>query len=174
MPLIAENPDEALPELQVVIEGGEGIYAAHRRRLFGAKLGVAEAEDSLIDGFLDMMARQGADFTGSFRSLGEAARGREGALRAYLGADDALEGWLAEWASKRTASGDEMDRVNPLYIPRNHQVEAALAAANDDDLTPMHRLLTVFADPFTKRDGYEDLETPAADGSEGYVTFCGT
>ncbi len=174
LPLIAENPDEALPELQVVIEGGEAIYAAHRRRLFGAKLGVAGAEDALIDGFREMMARQGADFTGCFRSLGEAARGRDGALRAYLGADEALEDWLAEWAAKRTEPGDAMDRVNPVYIPRNHQVEAALAAANDGDLAPMQRLLTVFADPFTQREGFGDLEVPAPDASEGYVTYCGT
>ena len=41
-----------------------------------------------------------------------------------------------------------MDRVNPVYIPRNHLVEEALAAATDDDLGPFRRLLDVLALPF--------------------------
>ena len=32
---------------------------------------------------------------------------------------------------------DAMDRVNPVYIPRNHLVEEALAAATDGDLEPL-------------------------------------
>ena len=31
-----------------------------------------------------------------------------------------------------------MDRVNPVYIPRNHLVEEALAAATAGDLDPLH------------------------------------
>jgi uncharacterized protein YdiU (UPF0061 family) len=30
-----------------------------------------------------------------------------------------------------------MDRVNPVYIPRNHLVEGALAAATGGDLDPL-------------------------------------
>ena len=46
-----------------------------------------------------------------------------------------------------------MDRVNPLYIPRNHLVEEALAAATDGDLAPLDRLLDALADPFNERPG---------------------
>ena len=38
---------------------------------------------------------------------------------------------------------DAMDRVNPVYIPRNHLVEEALAAATAGDLEPFERLLDV-------------------------------
>ena len=34
-----------------------------------------------------------------------------------------------------------MDRVNPVYIPRNHLVEEALAAATAGDLDPSSELL---------------------------------
>ncbi|MFN4098889.1 MAG: protein adenylyltransferase SelO [Pararhodobacter sp.] len=172
LPLIAENPEEALPEIQVVIEGAEAIYAAERRKRFGAKLGVAE--DGLIDGFLNLLTAQSADFTGAFRALAQEARGDGGPLRVMLGADPRLDGWLAEWAGKRTGTPDQMDSVNPLYIPRNHRVEEALSAANAGDLAPMQRLLTVFADPFNRHPGYEDLETPAPAGFGEYVTYCGT
>ncbi|MCA2012498.1 YdiU family protein [Cereibacter sphaeroides] len=178
LPLIAENPQDALPEVQVVIEGAEALYATERRQRFAAKLGVpqsgAEADDALIDGFLNLLTAQSADFTLSFRALADLARGDEAPLRALLDRDPRLDAWVQEWAARRTASGDQMDRVNPLYIPRNHRVEAALQAAEQGDRAPMEHLLDAFRDPFTKRPGFEDLETPAPEGFGSYITYCGT
>ena len=34
-----------------------------------------------------------------------------------------------------------MRAVNPVYIPRNHLLDEALTAAEDGDLTAVHRLL---------------------------------
>ena len=41
-----------------------------------------------------------------------------------------------------------MRSVNPLVIPRNHKVEEALEAANNDDLNPMKNLLKVLEKPY--------------------------
>ena len=67
-----------------------------------------------------------------------------------------------------------MDQVNPVYIPRNHQVEAALAAATDGDLGPFRRLLGVLAQPFDERPGLEPYAAPAPPSFGRYRTFCGT
>jgi uncharacterized protein YdiU (UPF0061 family) len=67
-----------------------------------------------------------------------------------------------------------MDAANPAYIPRNHLVEEALAAATAGDLDPMHRLLDVLAQPFTERPGLERYAEPSLDTSGRYQTFCGT
>ena len=67
-----------------------------------------------------------------------------------------------------------MDQVNPVYIPRNHQVEEALAAATDDDLGPFRRLLGVLAQPFDERPGLEPYAAPAPPSFGPYRTFCGT
>ena len=69
---------------------------------------------------------------------------------------------------------DAMDRVNPVYIPHNHQVEGALAAASDGDPGPFRRLLDVLADPFDERPGLEPYATPAPPSFGRYRTFCGT
>ena len=65
-----------------------------------------------------------------------------------------------------------MDRVNPVYIPRNHRVEEALTAATAGDLGPFRTLLDVVARPFTPRAGLEDYTGPGDDTP--YVTYCGT
>ena len=67
-----------------------------------------------------------------------------------------------------------MDRVNPVYIPRNHLVEAALAAATDGDLAPFRRLLDVLAQPFDERPGSRRTPRPAPASAGPYRTFCGT
>jgi uncharacterized protein YdiU (UPF0061 family) len=67
-----------------------------------------------------------------------------------------------------------MDRVNPLYVPRNHLVEEALAASTGGDPAPLERLLDVLADPYTARPGLERYAEPAPEDFGDYRTFCGT
>jgi uncharacterized protein YdiU (UPF0061 family) len=68
-----------------------------------------------------------------------------------------------------------MGAANPVYIPRNHQVEAALAAAQQaGDLGPLHRLLDAVSAPYRPRAGYEAYEAPPTPGGPAYQTFCGT
>ena len=67
-----------------------------------------------------------------------------------------------------------MDRVNPVYVPRNHLVEEALAAATDGDLEPLERLLEAVTAPFDERPGLERYAEPAPEDFGRYRTFCGT
>jgi serine/tyrosine/threonine adenylyltransferase len=67
-----------------------------------------------------------------------------------------------------------MDRVNPLYIPRNHLVEDALTQATVGDLAPYHRLLDVVTHPFQERSGFDAYAAPAPPGFGDHVTYCGT
>jgi uncharacterized protein YdiU (UPF0061 family) len=69
-----------------------------------------------------------------------------------------------------------MHRVNPAYIPRNHRVEEALAAASQHgDLAPFDALLEVITHPFDERPGWESYAEPAPrEVTARYKTFCGT
>ena len=68
-----------------------------------------------------------------------------------------------------------MDSVNPVYIPRNHRVEEALAAATDGDLAPFLQLVDAVERPFDERPGLEEFAGPGPAGFDaGYRTFCGT
>jgi uncharacterized protein YdiU (UPF0061 family) len=68
-----------------------------------------------------------------------------------------------------------MRLVNPIYIPRNHQVEAALAAAVEEgDLGPFNRLHAILAAPFVEVAGLEAYAEPAGPSERVFQTFCGT
>ena len=67
-----------------------------------------------------------------------------------------------------------MDRVNPVYIPRNHLVEEALARPPPATSSPSSACSTSLARPFDERPGLEGYAEPAPRASARYVTFCGT
>lgn len=185
LPLInPENPEAALPLAQEVIEGAPEIYAREWRARMGAKLGLEQpeaADEGLITGFLSLLAAGQGDFTRSFAALAPAAKGDESALDACLSDTTDRAEWLAAWRARLEAEADgaegaagRMASANPVYIARNHLVEAALAAAHSGDLAPAHQLLEVLSQPFTRRDGLEAFEQPAPDDFGPYTTFCGT
>jgi len=143
-----------------------------------SKLGLftAEKEDApLVQELLDWMHANQLDFTNTFRALSQ-----ESAISEPAFIDAGFLTWHSKWTARLTRqpqspaeSAETMRAHNPAVIPRNHKVEEALAAAVAGDLTVMHRLLEVLADPFGAAAPAE-YTTPPPPGSETYQTFCGT
>jgi uncharacterized protein YdiU (UPF0061 family) len=150
-----------------------------------AKLGLAEpgdVADALVDDLLTLLREHAVDYTTSFRSLSAWLRGDTAPARSLFAEASEFAPWADRWRQqlahesadmKRVAAG--MDRVNPIYIPRNHLVEEALAAATAGDLEPFQRLVNVVTRPFDERPGLDSYAAPAsANWSGSYRTFCGT
>ena len=182
VPLI--DPDEAksVELASAAISDFAPIY--HEAWLAGmrAKLGLVEEEEgdrALIGDLLDSLERTGTDFTLAFRRLSDV---QAGAFPALVKQDELLVEWLARYqtrcAREKTLPEDRanaMRRVNPIYIPRNHQVEAALAAAVEEgDLGPFKRLHAILASPFVEVAGLEAYSEPAGLSERVFQTFCGT
>jgi uncharacterized protein YdiU (UPF0061 family) len=68
-----------------------------------------------------------------------------------------------------------MRMANPLFIPRNHAVQAALEAAVErQDFQPFEELLDVVSRPYEDRPDLEWYATPARPEESVIHTFCGT
>ena len=67
-----------------------------------------------------------------------------------------------------------MHSVNPLVIPRNHKVEQALEAANNDDIKPMKKLIKILEKPYVNQDDISEFQSPNPHKDKKYQTFCGT
>ncbi|MGH7785683.1 MAG: hypothetical protein ACRERC_02395, partial [Candidatus Binatia bacterium] len=133
--------------------------------------------------WLALLQEHAVDFTSAWRRLGDAAAGDERPLAALFADPAAPAAWLERWrqrAKREPRAGGArcaaMQRVNPLYIPRNHHVEAALAAASAAaDLAPFEALLAAITHPFDQRPGWERYAEPAPrEVTARYKTFCGT
>ena len=149
-----------------------------------AKLGLGDPDGGdrdLVEDLLVLLHAQQVDFTSFFRTLSSALRGDAAPVRSLFGDPGAFDAWAVRWHAELSrdsrdalAAANAMDRVNPVYIARNHKVEEALAAATDDDLGPFRRLLDAVTHPFDERPGLESYSVPAPPSFGPYRTFCGT
>lgn len=128
---------------------------------------------------LTLLRDQRIDFTCAVRALSSAVRGTGHGPRSRFADPAAYDHWLGRWQVARareakdpTAIADDMDARNPIYIPRNHLVEEALAAACGGDLVPVSDLLQIASDPFVARPDHDRYAEPAPDTFGPYQTFC--
>ena len=94
-------------------------------------------------------------------------------LWGYHVSDDALHSVVAKLRRALDPDAAAMDRVNPVHVPRNHLLQAALDAADAGDLAPFERVLEVVTHPFDERPEWADLTQPGPDDGS-FVTYCGT
>ena len=149
-------------------------WSAGIRAKLGLPAGLDDAvSTALVDDLLTLLGAGRVDHTTFFRSLGAAARGDAEAARGLFLDLAAYDAWAERWRAVGP-DADSMDRVNPVYIPRNHLVEEALAAATGGDLGPVERLLEAVASPYEERPGLERYAAAAPQDFGVYRTFCGT
>lgn len=182
LPLLSENTDEAI----ALAEQSFGIFQTRYDAVWSTgmrtKLGLAADVDTevaagLVNDLLLLLKQNHVDYTSFFRQLGYAARGdnksdAEPARGLFLDLAG-FDAWLTRWRALGPDT-DTMDRTNPIYIPRNHLVEEALAAATAGDLGPLEQLLGAVTAPYAQRPGLERYASPAPEDFGKYQTFCGT
>ncbi|WP_416904109.1 protein adenylyltransferase SelO [Micromonospora echinospora] len=178
LPLLHDDEDRAVALATESLGGFRRRYDAAWSAGMRAKLGLPGDLDPavvapLVEELLVLLRAGRVDFTSFFRTLAVAARGEVGPARRLFPDPDPFDDWSTRWRALGP-DADAMDRVNPVYIPRNHLVEEALAAATDGDPAPLERLLDVVAAPYDERTGLDRYAAPAPPDFGAYRTFCGT
>lgn len=188
LPLIDERQEAAIAAATGVLdrfpEWFTANYSAGLRAKFGLQTG-QERDGALMTQFLGLMRTAGADFTLSFRRLADVVREEDdtfGLRGLFKGHEDELATWLAAWRARlaeEAADADEIRQhlrsVNPLYIPRNHLVEAAISAAvAHGDFEPFESLVAVLSQPFEEQAGRLRYTLPPEPHEMVHETFCGT
>ena len=192
LPLIDDDPQAAVDKAQDVLKGYQQRYESDWLAGMEAKCGLTACRDAendedktLIEEMLDVMADNRADFTLTFYYLSRLAdQPSEGDkdLRNLFDNPAQIDAWLEKWRQRLTlekqtneARQQAMQAINPVYIPRNHQIEAAIRAAEDEgDFSVFHELHAVLQNPYVEQQGKESyLQAPRPEEVVEY-TFCGT
>ncbi|MFW0795020.1 YdiU family protein [Gordonia sp. CPCC 205515] len=183
LPLMGAEPDASIAAATAVLDTFDDRYNRYFVEGLRTKIGLVDTTDAsdLIDDLLTMMTEHHADWTGTFRALADELRGAPSSLATLLPNDDSSP-WLHRWHTAldrlgrdRRQTADTMDRINPLYIPRNHHLDAALRSATDGDMTSFERLLAAVTHPFEHRDEWAHYADPApVSFTDTFQTFCGT
>jgi uncharacterized protein YdiU (UPF0061 family) len=179
LPVLHPDPQTALARANELLESFEARYHRHWLSTMRGKLGLfTEEEDdvSLIEELLRAMHGARADYTHTFRNL----RPHSDAATASP-SDPAFHAWHQRWAQRLARQPQPwpeiarlMNARNPAVIPRNHEVEDALSAANANDLAPLERLHSALLTPYEETGQPAALLNPPPAGTPHCLTFCGT
>ena len=179
LPLIDKNKDKAIESATATINKFDELFNNNWLEMMRKKLGFFDKkkdDEALIGFLLSLMHKHKADYTNTFCSL----------MNAEIKEDKMFESkefvdWKENWKKRlkeNNKSHEEclklMHLNNPLVIPRNHKVEEALEAANNNDLDPMLKLLRVLEKPYENQEDIINYQSPGPASDEKYQTFCGT
>jgi uncharacterized protein YdiU (UPF0061 family) len=190
LPILAQeagSEEAAVAAANEALSAFELQYQQARMAGLRRKLGLfteREGDEALAEDLLQRMVANRADFTLTFRRLSDATASPDGdvAVRTLFADPGAYDGWAAEWRGRLAEEpADEQTRtlamrsVNPVFIPRNHLVEAALdAASRRQDFQPFEELLDAVTRPYEERAGLDRYTVPARPEESVLQTFCGT
>jgi uncharacterized protein YdiU (UPF0061 family) len=194
------DPDEAtaVEVAQACLEAFPARFQRNWIAAYRSKLGLLTEEDGdagLIEELLGWMHSTQADFTQTFCMLRPIGPGQSESTAPTLNANQENEthsesaapdpkffDWHQRWNERLQRQSLPLPRVlecmhrnNPVVIPRNHVVQAALDAASEqNDWTPFHALLAALKSPYQEPGALDSLRNPPPPGTPRCRTFCGT
>lgn len=181
LPLLHEEEEQAIKLAETALEEYSGLYYNHWLAGMRSKLGIfheEEQDEALIKELLGMMKKHRADYTNTFRALT-----LDQPEDTVLFGTEEFTSWYEQWQARlerqqeSKASAQELMRSsNPAIIPRNHRVEEALKAAEEQgDYSVMERLLGALSQPYAySPEQAEYAAVPEFEQSCAYRTYCGT
>ena len=179
IPLIDPNKDKAIEIATETINNFDKNYEIKWINMMRDKLGLFGQDPKdlvLILDLLTWMHKNKADYTNTFCVLMN-----ENVQKNKIYEDENFIIWKKRWEERLKLNNNNPEKflklmrsVNPLIIPRNHKVEEALESANNNDLSPLIKLIKILEKPYDKQQENIDYQSPAPLGNKKYQTFCGT
>jgi uncharacterized protein YdiU (UPF0061 family) len=177
IPLIDNDQNKAIKIATETINNFEKVYQVKWLNMMRDKLGLFGEDKSdkiLINDLLGWMEKNKADYTNTFCHLMDIKT-----INNEIYNDKGYIDWSNKWKkrilmnnSSKEKSLKIMRNSNPIVIPRNHKVEEALKAANENNLDVMNKLLSILTKSYENHKNIEDFQSPS--NIKEYQTFCGT
>ncbi|MDA8809744.1 YdiU family protein, partial [Candidatus Pelagibacter bacterium] len=137
IPLIDKNEDTAIKIATDVIDNFQNIYEKKWLNMMRDKLGLFGEDNydlKLINNLLNWMETNQADYTNTFCYLMDINLNNDEKYR-----DQNFTSWFKDWEKRILIKNESkensinlMKKNNPIVVPRNHKVEEALEAANNN------------------------------------------
>ena len=180
LPMLHNDIKKAADIAEGVIEEFDSKFQNLWIAMMGKKLGLSDAgqeDHQLIGKLLRYMQSNNMDYTNTFRDLSEETLPE---LEIYQTIE--FNNWHDQWRvrlkrSKKTTEESIrlMEESNPVFIPRNHNVNKALEEAEiNNDMTLFNNLLEVIKDPYNDNLEYSAYKNPPKTEEKVRHTFCGT
>ena len=173
LPFLHEDKQKAVKIAEEVLSEFPEMYQHQWLAMMCSKLGILDqkpSDQALVNDLLHWMKVNQADYTKTFFDLTYQQFGKN---VMYQGKE--FQSWLSCWQERVDESSSViMRQVNPVVIPRNHQVEKVLVAAGNDEYDLLHEFLNILADPYENCDNSVPYQATPSPDERVHQTFCGT
>lgn len=172
-----------IEQLQAGLAAYEPELMAAYGKQMRAKLGLFtqnKQDNDLLNGLLDLMAKEKRDYTRTFRQLNYVEQAsQQTPLRDDFIDRDAFDSWYRLWRNRL-----ELDQVNdgqrrqvmmlanPKRILRNYLAQQAIEAAENDDISVLKHLHHGLLNPYCESPEYDDLAALPPDWGKTLEISC--
>lgn len=165
------------------LEGLQSLFEHRHTAKMLEKLGIFADEHpsdrELIQKWLRYLETENLDYTLSFRALSHLVDQNAG--WGSFAKTATFQDFYQLWQERIHQQGfeaweiqEQMNRVNPLFIPRNHKIEEVIEAARRDDFSPFHQMNEVLQTPFQEQETFSNYQSAPKPEETVRATFCGT
>jgi uncharacterized protein YdiU (UPF0061 family) len=136
--------------------------------------GEDKSDKKIIKDLLNWMEQNKVDYTNTFCYLMN-----NDSINSEIYKDQKFLIWIKNWKNRVLINNGSIEKslklmknTNPIVIPRNHKVEEALLAANENNLDNLNNLLSVLEKPYDNLENIDEFQSPSSNNN--YQTYCGT
>ena len=148
------------------------------------KIGLAgnnQKNQSLLKRLLKIMMDNQSDYTITFRGISEVLRDNLDEFYGQFNDREEIDVWLIDWQNqlkeehKDIASlAEQLDSINPAFIPRNHILQEVIEGAYENDFTKFYEMIEIIKNPFVANKETSSYMTAPLEEQKISKTFCGT
>jgi uncharacterized protein YdiU (UPF0061 family) len=187
LPLINTERNKAIEIVEEILDGFADAFRKYWLNGMYKKIGLLENKKNnhiLLDELLRLMEKDKSDFTLTFRYLSNLVEeeNNNSLFKQQFLSKNEIDSWLVKWKECLKKEGNSekeikklMLKVNPAFIPRNHQVEKAIyEVINNYDYSYVNRLIELLNKPYNYQPDNLEYMNPPDNYDQNYQTFCGT
>lgn len=179
--LIADNTENAIENAQEVLNTFQAVFEEKYFKMLASKIGIEAVQNKdkeLINNLLKWMYKNNADYTNTFVELMY-----PGTINDKIYLEVYFKKWKNDWENRLIELGIDpelalktMQSANPVYIPRNNQVELVLNSVSESGSTQaLEALMEKLSTPYTTCEHDINYMLPPLNSEEkNYKTYCGT
>ena len=143
--------------------------------------GSKKNNQEILRNLLKLMMDNESDFTITFRSLSDILLNNSDNFLAQFHQKDEVSGWINNWKSALNLENknvgeiiSNLNNTNPMYIPRNHQVQKAIEESYLGNFKVLEEMLDVLKNPFQENVSLSHYSEAPSEQQRVTQTFCGT
>ncbi|MDA9736353.1 YdiU family protein [Gammaproteobacteria bacterium] len=143
--------------------------------------GSKKNNQEILRNLLKLMMDNESDFTITFRSLSDILLNNSDNFLAQFHQKGEVSGWINNWKSALNLENKDVGEIilnlnnaNPMYIPRNHQVQKAIEESYLGNFKVLEEMLDVLKNPFQENVSLSHYSEAPSEQQRVTQTFCGT